>query len=104
MKKIKILVFISILIIGLLIISLLKFNFSVESMIYWWIMIFYTFMIWQFRLDSKVTICGALSLFILSALLTSIGLKSIGEIIMCISFLGWVIGLIQSFVEYRKLK
>lgn len=102
MKKIKILVFILVLIIGLLIISLLKFNLSVGSLVYWWIMIFYIFMIWQFRLDSKVAFWAALSLFILSALLTSIGLRDVGEAVMRVSFLGWIIGLIQSMVEYKR--
>lgn len=100
MKEIKYLTLILLFITGLLIMLLLSFGLDVWSLIYWWVVIFVISLIWHFRLGSGFSLWLALSLFVLSALLTSISLRETGEIFMRLSFLGWIIGLIQAMIEY----
>lgn len=102
MSKIKVLILIIIIAGGLLEAVVLKFGFPLWPLTYWWILVFTIFMIWNFKLGSGFMLWSALLIFILSALLVSIGLRSVGETLMRISFLGWIIGLIQSMVEYKR--
>lgn len=102
MSRIKVGVLIIIFICGLLGAIVLKFGFPLWPLIYWWILIFTIFIIWNFKLGSGFILWVSFSVFMLSALFVIIGLRSIGETLMRVSFLGWVIGLIQSMVEYKR--
>lgn len=77
---------------------------QIFSLIYWWLLVFIISLIWNFKLRSGYILWIALFLFLVSALFVAISLREIAEITMRISFLGWIIGLIQSFVEYKKLE
>lgn len=102
MSQIKILVSILIIVVGLMGALVLKLGFPLWQLIYWWILVFTIFMIWNFKFGSGFILWVSFSIFILSALFTSIGLRSIGETLMRVSFLGWIIGLIQSMAEYKR--
>lgn len=102
MHKIKVLISILIIIVGLMGALMLKLDFSLWPLIYWWILVFTIFMVWNFELGSGFILWVSFSIFILSALFTSVGLRSIGETLMRVSFLGLIIGLIQSMVEYKR--
>lgn len=100
MKKVKLLVFVFIIFLGLGEIIFLRFGLSVESLVYWWVLLLGVWLIWTFRLDARFPLLIALALLVLSALMVSIGLREIGETVLRLSLLGWLIGLVQSALEY----
>lgn len=102
MNKIKIFILIIVIVVGLIGAIVLKFGFPLWPLIYWWILVFTIFMIWNFKLGSGFILWVAFLIFMLSALFVSIGLRSVGETLMRVSFLGWIIGLVQSAVEYKR--
>ena len=102
MKKINFLTFVFIVILGLGEIIILSLGLSVWPLIYWWVLLFVIWLIWTFRLDSKYALWSVLFLFILSALFTSISLRGVGEVLMRLSLLGWMIGVVQSISEKSK--
>lgn len=74
---------------------------SLEPFIYWLVLLSAIWLIWVFHLNSKLSLWTALSLLILSALFTSVGLGEVGETVMRLSLLGWIIGLVQRLLEYK---
>lgn len=102
MNKIKVLILIAIIIAGLVGVAMLQYGFPLKQFTYWWILAFTIFWIWTFKLSSGFILWVAFLIFILSALSVIVGQRSIGEILMRVSFLGWIIGLIQSMVEYKR--
>ena len=104
MNKIKVGILILVIFAGLIGIPPLGFIFSFWSLTYWWILVFTISIIWKFQVGSGFILWTSFLIFLLSALLVSGGLQNLAETFMRISFLGWIIGLIQSFVEYKNLK
>ncbi len=79
-----------------------KTEFSVSSLIYWMILIGWLFSIWNFKLKSSFSLKTAFILFIVSAFIVTFGFTLIGELVMRISFIGWMIGGAHAFIEYNR--
>lgn len=76
---------------------------SFESLIYWWILIGWIFAIVNFKWGSSASLIPAFFLFVVGAALVTLGFKGIAEIIMKVSFIGWLVGITQALIEYRKM-
>lgn len=72
------------------------------NLLYYFILFAWIFFIWLQKKDSKPTFKTAFALFITAASLTVLGLRDLAEPIMRISFIGWLIGILQALIEYRK--
>ena len=101
MNKIRVAVLILVITAGLIGVLLLGSFFSFWSFAYWWLLVLTVSIIWIFKVDSGFILWASFLIFLLAALLVSVGLRNLAETFMRISFLGWIIGLIQSFVEYK---
>lgn len=73
-----------------------------EAFIYWWVLIFWIFIIWQFKVQTKVSFYIVASLLSLSALILIVGFFDIGERIARLAFIGWIVGLCQAFLDYKR--
>lgn len=76
---------------------------SFESLIYWWLLIGWVFLIINSKWGSSASLIPAFFLFILGAGVAIIGLKGVAESIMRVSFIGWLVGITQALIEYRKM-
>lgn len=76
-------------------------RFSVSSLIYWWVLFGWLGLIYWFKWGSSASLTPAFILFIIAALLTTVGLRGIGETVVRISFIGWMVGIVQALVEYK---
>lgn len=72
------------------------------SLLFWWLLFFYISCAWNFSLDSGFTLWVAFILFLISSLLTLLNLGILGEFILRLSLIAWIIGLIQALKEYCK--
>lgn len=104
MNKAKVVILILIIAVGLIGIPLLGFGFSFWSFVYWWLLAFVISIIWNFKVSSGFMLWVSFSVFLLSALLISIGFRVTAESLMRASFLGWLIGLAQSFNECKNIE
>lgn len=104
MNKIRAVVLILIITLGLMGIILFGLSFSSWPFVYWWLFTSVIFLVWSFKVDSEFVLWVSFLIFFLSALLFLVGLKGMAETFMRISFLGWMIGLIKSLTEYKNLK
>lgn len=102
MRKVKLVLFIIILVIGLVVRNFQPNLF--QYFVYWWVLVLIVLIGLSLRLKSQFYLLGAFALFFISALFTVVGSKETGEMIMRVSLIGWVIGLTQSLVEYKKSK
>ena len=71
------------------------------SFFYWWLLVFIIFLGLILHFKSIAYLSAAFILFFISAVLTTVGLREIAEIVMRISIMGWIIGLVQSAIEYK---
>lgn len=55
-----------------------------------------------YKKNSDYALIPAFLLFLVSALLTVFNLRDIAELIMRISFIGWIIGIFGALIEYKK--
>ncbi len=90
---------VAILIIGLIVKDFLPNIFKL--FVYWWLLVLMVFIGFILHFKSIAYFSVAFILFFVSAMLTTIGLREIAEVMMRISFIGLIIGLIQSVVEYK---
>ncbi len=108
MKREKLVLFINRLLLVLVLIFGLVIHYFQPTIfdyfVYWWILILILIigLIFNFKSLSYLTL--AFVLFFLSGLSTVIGLLDVAEIFMRLSFIGWMIGLTKSLVEYRNSK
>lgn len=77
-------------------------GFSVSSLIYWLILLAWLGFIWQFKWGCSVTLIFAFVLFVIAAAFAIFGLRGVGETVMRVSFIGWLVGIGQALVEYKK--
>ncbi|OGM20073.1 hypothetical protein A2955_02430 [Candidatus Woesebacteria bacterium RIFCSPLOWO2_01_FULL_37_19] len=109
MKKLKVFVFtiytlFFVCLIGLEIYwQIINSSISVLSLIYWMILAGLLTIIIEKKFRSEVSFSWAFGLFFISAALAVLGLNFIAEIIMKISFIGWMIGITQALIEYKRL-
>ena len=76
----------------------------IAKIIYWVILGQIIFTIWLFKLNSRVVLLASFVLFVIAGLLTTFSLTVLSEIIMRLSFLGWLIGFSQAVSEYLVQK
>lgn len=74
------------------------------SFVFWWMLVFYFICAWNLHLASGFTLRLAFTFFLLSGIFTTVYLKEFGEFLIRCSLLLWIIGLIQSLIEYKKIK
>jgi len=73
-----------------------------SSVFYWLIFIGWIFSVLKFKLSSAFTFISAIALFILAAITRIFNFNDVAETFMRVSFIGWMIGIIQAVVEFRK--
>lgn len=81
-----------------------RFNFPVESIIYWITLGVLISTIWILKLSSQALLISSFIIFLVAGLLTTFKMVNQAEIIMRISLLGWLIGFAQAFLEYFLAK
>lgn len=72
------------------------------ELLYWLILFSWIAVMWFSKKDSNFAFYPAIVLFIIAAVLTVFGLRSLAEPIMRISFIGWLIGIFKALMEYKK--
>ena len=77
-------------------------GFSLASSIYWMILIGWIGLILKYKLRESFSLTIAFVLFAAAAIFTTLGFISIGETIMRLSLIGWMIGIVQSVINYEK--
>jgi len=82
---------------------ILNSSISVMSIIYWMVLPGWLTIVIEKKFKSDVSFSWAFGLFLISAVLAVFGLRYLAEIIMKISFIGWMIGITQALIEYKKL-
>ena len=87
------LIFIAIVLISLFLVI------NIEKIYYWYLLISWVILIWKLKLGSGFSLGFALLLFIISVLIALLNFADIAEIIMRISFTGFLIGIFQAFIE-----
>lgn len=104
MKKAKFLITI-ILGIVILLVGILQnlLHLSIWEVFYWFILILLIILNLILCISSKYLLLAAFILFSCSALITTLDLRVLGESIMRISIIFWIIGIIEAIKEYRKL-
>jgi len=73
------------------------------EIVYWYILLSWIAIIWFSKKTSNFAFYPAFILFLISAVLTVVGLRSLAEPIMRVSFIGWLIGIFKALIEYKKL-
>lgn len=105
MKKSRILIILIFTVAILAIIGLqLILHFSLVGSSYWLMLLFIIPLIRVTHLKSAFSLTVALIFFFLSSLLITINLPVVGEVLMRISLIFWMLGITQALIEYRKLK
>lgn len=74
----------------------------IPSIFYLWILLGWVFFTKVYRKKLGFSAAVAFVLFIIAALLTTVGLGRIAEIFMRVSFTLWILVLIQSLIEYKR--
>lgn len=77
---------------------------AIEKIYYWYLFIAWIVLIWKFKLGSGFSLGFGLLLFLISVFITIFGFVNAAEIIMRISFTGFLIGILQAFIEYNRNK
>lgn len=79
-------------------------NFSISPFIYWLLLFGWVWVVSSNKIKSFKSLYIGLILYVVASFLTLLGLENIAETIFRISFLGWLIGIVQALVEYKKNK
>jgi len=74
----------------------------ISNFVYWLILFAWIALIKLYKFESGLLMAIAFALILTSLILAIIGLPSIGETIIRISFIGWLVGIVQALLEYRK--
>ncbi len=77
-------------------------NIIKEGYIYWLVLIGLIFLIWLWKRKSRFSLYSSFALFVISALIVTLGFEDIGEFIMRLSFIGLIVGFLQSLLEYKE--
>lgn len=75
---------------------------AVSSLTYWMIFVGWVYVTINKKFKSNVTFNIAFTLFFMASLFTIINMRVVGEIIMKLSYIGWLIGAFQALIEYKK--
>ena len=77
-------------------------SFSVLSFIYWFLFFGWIGSILNFKLSSAASLVPAFTLFIVGAILETFGSGDLAEGVLRLSFIGWLIGIAQALIEFRR--
>lgn len=75
---------------------------SISNYMYWVIFVTWIYIIAAFKVESRTSLVIAFVLYIAASFITIVGGDGYAEIIMRVSFMGWVLGIMQALLEYRK--
>lgn len=79
-----------------------KFNIQLEALAYWFVLGSWVSYILFSKKDSSFSLKMALGLFCLGVVLYVLTLRYWAEVAMRVSFIGWLVGIGQALVEYKK--
>ncbi len=82
--------------------QIFELGFSVSSIIYWFIFVGWIFVLILFNKNSKLTLQLSLGMFIVGVVMFIFGFKVAAETLMRVSMIGWLIGVVQAVIEYKK--
>lgn len=82
--------------------SLTDSNTAFVNFSYWAILSFIIYVIIRNGLSSHQVMRLAFTLTILGIILTTFGFSDFAEGVLKLSFIGWVLGIVQALIEYRK--
>ena len=103
-KKILISVYL-ILFSGLMILNILGsvrgYGIFISPLTYWMVLIGWLFFVCEKKLKSNQSFKVGFVLFVISSFLVICGLRFIPEVVMKISFIGWLMGIVQASIEYK---
>lgn len=103
--KNKLILFIGLVLPGLVAILLVsRLNPFLAPLIYWWVLGLCIITVWFFKLSSSPVLLSSFGLFIFAAILTTIRITNLAEIIMRLSLIGWLVGFTQAVLEYFSKK
>jgi len=108
MGKVKVIIFVTFGLVFMALIGLeiywriLGSGLSVLPIIYWMILAIWVIVAINKKLRSDNSFFWAFGFFVISAVFGIFGARFVSEIIMKISFIGWVIGIVQALMEYKK--
>ncbi|MBI2600215.1 hypothetical protein HYW43_04840 [Candidatus Daviesbacteria bacterium] len=72
------------------------------EIIYWAILAVWIIVIWTLKKKASFSMKVALGFFVLAAVLTVLTLRNLAEPLMRVSFIGWLIGILQAVWEYIR--
>lgn len=76
--------------------------FSTESILYWWLLLGWVYYVFVNKGNNPKTLFTAFILFIVGVILKVFNLNNMAEVAMRISLIGWLVGIGQTLVEYKK--
>ncbi|KKQ98131.1 MAG: hypothetical protein UT23_C0005G0054 [Candidatus Woesebacteria bacterium GW2011_GWA1_39_12] len=74
-------------------------NTQMSPYLYWLIFVGWLAIVYRFKGNSGFSLKPAMTLLVVASLLIIFGVREIGEILMKISFVGWMVGIGQSLYE-----
>lgn len=77
-------------------------SFSISPLTYWTILVGWLMLVLNYKWRSPNLMIQALIFFITGVFFATVGLKVLAEFVMRISFIGWIVGIIQRLIEYGK--
>jgi hypothetical protein len=77
-------------------------SFPILSSLYWLLAIIWVGSIVYFKWNSTVSLVFAILLYIIGAILMIVGLESSAEGFLRLSIIGWMVGITQALLEYKK--
>lgn len=77
---------------------------SISTAIYFWILVGWVYLSVVFKLSSSFTGILALVIFFVGVLLTTLGFAVLGETVLRVSFIGWLIWFPQALLEYLRTR
>jgi len=78
------------------------FGFTIPKTLYFVVVLIWILLFRKSKNDGKNTLVVAFILLMLSFLFTTLGVFRLGESLARISLLGWILGLFQALLEYRR--
>jgi ABC-type Fe3+ transport system permease subunit len=104
-KKIFIVTYL-VFLLGILVINFLGsirgYGIFISPFTYWTVLVGWLYVNYERKIKSKKSFVLAFGFFVISAVFGIFGARFVSEIIMKISFIGWVIGIVQALIEYKK--
>lgn len=75
---------------------------SYSPLLYWLILFGWLGFNYKFKWKSNVSLISAFIFYCIASFITILGLVGIGETVMRLSFIGWLVGVAQALMEYKQ--